>query len=260
MITTPQLSLADQVAIVTGGASGIGGSIVRSFLSAGAAVAVADVDLDAATRLAETLGDRAVPVQADVASAEGAQRMVSETAKRLGKATILVHAAAPPNRHGLALEMPLDAWVNVIAVILTGGYFAARAFAEQVIRQGGGGRIVNIVSTVVESPRVSSSAYCTAKSGLVALTRVLAMELAEHRINVNAVGPGLTRTPAMLARERPSYTAAFLRQVPLGRTGEPQDVANAVLFLVSPAADYITGQTLYVDGGYGAGKLSVQTS
>jgi len=118
-----------------------------------------------------------------------------------------------------------------------------------VVRQGGGGRIVNIVSTVVENPGLDSSAYCSAKTGLVALTRVLAMEFARHGITVNAVGPGLIRTSAVSERESPSYTQAFVKQVPLGRMGEPRDITNAALFLASSAADYITGQALHVDGG-----------
>ena len=250
--------LDGEVAVVTGGASGIGQAIVRTFVKAGAAAAVVDIDARAAGVFAATLGDRAAPVHADVAVPEEAERMVAETVAAFGKATILVHAAAPAERSGAALVMAPEAWARVVAVILTGGYLAARAFAAQVIRQGGGGKIVNIVSTVVESPRVESSAYCSAKTGLVALTRVLAMELAAHTITVNAVGPGLTDTPTVAARNLSSYNAAFLKEVPLGRTAAPQDIADAVLFLVSPAAGYITGQTLYVDGGYSAGKLSVR--
>ena len=258
MAAAAEQILDGQVAIVTGGASGIGRAILRSLAEAGAAVAVVDIDADAAGAVAESLGGRALPVRADVSLAEDAARMVQETVAAFGRATILIHAAAPPERQGAALAMAPETWARVIAVILTGGYLAARSFTEQVIRQGGGGRIVNIVSTVVESPRAGASAYCSTKTGLVALTRVLAMELAEHAITVNAVGPGLMLTPTILARNDESYTAAFLKQVPLGRLGEPADIANAVRFLVSPAAAYVTGQTLYVDGGYGAGKLSVK--
>ncbi len=250
--------LAGEVAIVTGGASGIGSAIVRALTDAGAAAAVVDLDEQAAATLARSLGERAVAVRADVSLPEDAERMVRETVAAFGRTTILVHAAAPAERSGPALVMKPEAWARVVAVILTGGYLAARAFAEQVIRQGGGGTIVNIASTVVESPRVDASAYCSAKSGLVALTRSLALELGRHAIRVNAVGPGLTTTPTVMASTTDSYREAFLRQVPLGRIAEPRDIAEAVRFLCSPAASYITGQALYVDGGYTAGKLSVQ--
>jgi NAD(P)-dependent dehydrogenase (short-subunit alcohol dehydrogenase family) len=258
MDTEAGTPLAGQVAIVTGGASGIGQEIVRTLIDAGASAAIVDVDGAGAEQLAASLGGRTTAVCADVSDADDVQRLVDETVAAFGKATILVHAAAPPERSGAALDMAPEAWARVVAVILTGGYLVARAFAAQVIRQGGGGRIVNIVSTVVESPRVESSAYCSAKTGLVALTRVLAMELAPHAITVNAVGPGLTLTPTVMARGLESYNAAFLKQVPLGRLCEPRDVAGAVRFFCSPLASYVTGQTLYVDGGYLAGKLSVR--
>lgn len=257
-------ALAGDVAIVTGGASGIGEAIVRAFAREGAKVVVADVGEQAAQRLAASFDGQVAAVRADLGVPGEAERMVQEAVAAFGKATILVHAAAPANRHGPMLEMAPDVWMNVIQVILNGGYLAARAFTEQVLRQDAasgttiGGRIVNIVSTVVHSPRVDASAYCTAKTGLVALTRSLALELGQYGIRVTAVGPGLTRTPTMVGRNLTSYNEAFLKQVPLGRLGESEDIAEAVLYLVSPAASYVSGQVLYVDGGYGAGKLSVK--
>jgi NAD(P)-dependent dehydrogenase (short-subunit alcohol dehydrogenase family) len=256
--------LAGDVAIVTGGASGIGEGIVRAFVREGARVLVADVSQEAAERLAASFDGQVAAVRADLGVPGEAERMVQAAVSTFGRATILVHAAAPAYRHGPLLAMPEDAWMNVIQVILNGGYLAAKAFTEQVVRQNEadgaptGGRIVNIVSTVVHSPRVDASAYCAAKTGLVALTRSLALELGQYGIRVMAVGPGLTRTPAMIGRNPESYNAAFLKQVPLARLGEVEDVAEAVLYVVSPVASYVSGQVLYVDGGYGAGKLSVQ--
>lgn len=253
-----QRPLSGEVVIVTGGASGIGEAIVRTLHADGAAAAIVDTATERAEALAAALNERTIAVTADVSSPEDARRLIAETVAAFGKATMLVHAAAPRERSGALLAMPVEAWARVIAVILTGGALVARAFSEQVVHQGGGGSIVNIVSSVVESPRSEASAYGSAKSGLVALTRVLAMELAPHAIRVNAVGPGLTLTPTVQATSSDAYNAAFLAQVPLARLGQPQDIADAVRFLVSPAASYITGQTLYVDGGYSAGKLSVR--
>ncbi|MBI3965988.1 MAG: glucose 1-dehydrogenase [Chloroflexi bacterium] len=252
------MELEGQAALVTGGASGIGGAICRTLAAGGANVLVADVDEGAAAKVAAQCEGRASAFRMDASVPADAAAAVAACAERYGACTILVHSAAPPDRHGPILEMLPERWGKVLDVILTGGYLAAVEFSKQVQRQGKGGSIVNIVSTVVESPRVNSAAYCSAKSGLVALTRVLAMELAPLGIRVNAVGPGLTQTPRMLSTNKQEYNTAFLKQVPLGRLGESQDIANAVRFLVSPAASYISGQSLYVDGGYGAGKLSVQ--
>jgi NAD(P)-dependent dehydrogenase (short-subunit alcohol dehydrogenase family) len=247
-----------EAALITGGASGIGTAIARTLASRGAHVLVTDVDEEAAQRAAEGCEGRASALRMDVSSPTEVSAAVDTCAQRYGVCTLLVHAAAPPIRSGPILEMPPERWATVLNVILTGAYLAAAAFARQVQRQGRGGSIVNILSTVVESPRVGSAAYCSAKTGLVGLTRVLAMELAPLGIRVNAVGPGLTRTPRVESHNRESYNSAFLKQVPLGRMGESQDIADAVAFFLSPTAAYITGQSLYVDGGYGAGKLSVQ--
>jgi NAD(P)-dependent dehydrogenase (short-subunit alcohol dehydrogenase family) len=251
------------IALVTGGASGIGEAIVRMLVNGGAQAAIVDLDRRRAATLAADLGGFAVAIEADISRSEEAERAVAETVAAFGRPNILVHAAAPLERSGPALEFSPAAWEKVIAVVLSGGYFAARAFARELTRDGRGrsahgGRIINIVSSVVNSPRVNAAAYCSAKSGLDALTRVLALELGPHGITVNAVGPGLTITPTVDAGTSAAYKAAFASQVPVGRLGEPNDIAEAVRFLVSPAAAYITGQTLYVDGGYTAGKLSVQ--
>jgi NAD(P)-dependent dehydrogenase (short-subunit alcohol dehydrogenase family) len=249
--------LADQVAIISGGASGIGEAIVRTMMEAGARVAIVDVNRTAAEKVAESLGDRALAISADVSVRADVERLVEKTASVFGPATILVHSAVPSNPTGNVLEMPLDDWERTIDVVLIGGLLLARAFAKRAIREGNGGRIINITSAVVERPRVNSSAYCSAKSGLTALTKVMALELGQYGINVNAVGPGLVGTQNLIANSSDAYRRTYLGQVPRARIGLPQDIANAVLFLASPVADYITGQALYIDGGYTAGNLTV---
>ena len=125
------------------------------------------------------------------------------------------------------------------------------------IKQGKGGKIINIASTAAANGRYAGGAYCAAKAGVVQFTKVLSMELGQYGITVNSVGPGLTETPANLEVSH-EYRANFLAQVPFGRRGQPSEIANAVLFLASPLADYVSGQVIYVDGGYSAGKLTVR--
>jgi NAD(P)-dependent dehydrogenase (short-subunit alcohol dehydrogenase family) len=250
--------LCDDVAVVVGGANGIGAAITQALIDAGARVAVVDVDLAAAKQLAAGFGGRAIAIQADVSSDAEVGAMISEAAAHFGRVTVAVHCANPRQPQTLALETPLEAWRSTMDVVLMGGFLLARHFAEQVMRQGGGGRIINITSGVVERPRVKSAAYCSAKSGLTGLTKVLAMELGPHGINVNAVGPGLTETAHLVATMTPAYKENYLQQVPKHRIGQPSDIADAVVFLASPAADYLTGQSLYVDGGYTAGSLLSQ--
>ena len=125
------------------------------------------------------------------------------------------------------------------------------------IQHGSGGRIVNIASTAANNARYAGGAYCAAKAGVVQLTKVMALELGEHGITVNAVGPGFTETPATV-ESSDEYRSNFLAQVPAGRSGRTSDIANAVLFLASPSAEYVSGQAIYVDGGYSAGKLTVR--
>ncbi|CAI7996698.1 3-oxoacyl-[acyl-carrier-protein] reductase FabG [Geodia barretti] len=153
--------------------------------------------------------------------------------------------------------MAEEDWDLVLDVNLKGQFLGCQAAGRRMIDQGTGGRIVNIASTAANNARYQGGAYCAAKAGVVQLTRVLALELGEFGITVNAVGPGFTETPATVETSD-EYRTNFLAQVPAGRSGRPTDIANAVLFLASPLAEYVNGQVIYVDGGYSAGKLTVR--
>ena len=157
------------------------------------------------------------------------------------------------------LEITEAEWDRIMAVNLKGAFLCSRAAARAMIDQGEGGRIISIASTAGENARVNSAAYSASKAGLLQFTRVLAMELGPHGVTVNAVAPGLTMTGSPVwSPPSEAYQKSFIEQTALGRTGTPQDIAEAVAFLASPQAGYITGQALFVDGGYSAGKLSVR--
>jgi NAD(P)-dependent dehydrogenase (short-subunit alcohol dehydrogenase family) len=238
------MTLDGQVALVTGAASGIGRAIATALAAQGARVIIGDLDGTRARQVAAELGEgKARACRVDVAAAVEA----------FGRLNILI------NNAGIGLHKPIveisdEEWQRIIAVILNGAFYCARAAARQMIAQGAGGKIVNIASTVAGGPRPNSGPYCAAKAGIVALTSVLAMELGPHGINVNCVGPGLTDTPLMQRGTTPAYRENFVKQVPLGRMAQPDDIADVAAFLCTPAARYVTGQTLFVDGGYLAGK------
>ena len=253
------MELDGKSAIVTGAASGIGREIAVTLAAAGAAVTVADRNLDGAEstarRIAES-GGKARAAAVDVTIAAQVDSMFADAAAAWGAVDILVNVA------GFALnspivEMPESDWDLVLGVNLKGQFLCCRAAGRRMMAQGTGGRIVNIASTAAGNARYAGGAYCAAKAGVVQLTRVLALELGEFGITVNAVGPGFTETPAT-QESSAEYRRNFLAQVPAARAGQPADIANAVCFLVSPAAEYINGQIIYVDGGYSAGKLSVR--
>jgi 2-deoxy-D-gluconate 3-dehydrogenase len=265
------LDLSGQVAIVTGGAMGIGRAITERLAEAEAAVMIADLDEAAARETAGHIaagGGRADAVRVDVANVDAMREMVARTVETFGRLDILVNNAGifP---FAAARDVSEEQWDRVLDVNLKGAFFAAQAAAERMIAQGHGGRIVNIASVDALRPTGNLAPYDASKAALVMLTRALALEYAPHDILVNAILPGEVVTPgAVKAGEslkaadqkgEPSErgvavaemtSAAFLARIPLRRLGRPDDVARVALFLVSRLADYLTGSAVVVDGGY----------
>ena len=253
------MNLSGKSAIVTGAASGIGREIALTLAANGAKVTVADINPEGAASVAGQIaesGGMAVVAQVDVTDSERVNSMVEAATSAFGSLYILVNVAGF-GFNSRIVDMREEDWDLVLGVNLKGQFLCCRAAARRMIEQGQGGRIVNIASTAANNARYEGGAYCAAKAGVVQLTKVLALELGEYGITVNAVGPGFTETPATV-ESSDEYRSNFLAQVPAGRSGRTSDIANAVLFLASPLAEYVNGQAIYVDGGYSAGKLTVR--
>jgi 2-deoxy-D-gluconate 3-dehydrogenase len=242
--------LDGEIAVITGGASGIGRAAAALFAAAGAEVVIVDRDGAAAAAAAAALEGRAMA--ADVADAAAVDRLFAELAGEGRRPTVLVNNAGIAIRKP-AVDLPLAEWDAVVAVNMTGMFLCARAAARLMIAAGKGGAIVNTASIMGLSggglyPNIS---YQTTKGAVVNMTRALAVEWAPHNIRVNAVAPTYVRTPfiaPLLAQ--PDLVARIEAMTPLGRLAEPREVAAAILFLASPAAAMITGHTLPVDGGF----------
>ena len=236
--------------LVTGAGSGLGGGIALRFAEAGASVAVHYRKSETgASRLVaeiEKLKRKAVAIQADVSRARDVAKLVEKTVAALGGLDVLVNNAGTYPVSPL-VEMREEEWDSVIADNLTSVHLCTQAAARHMMKNGGGA-IINIASIEAEKPAPGHSHYNAAKAGVVMYTRTAAQELGQHGIRVNAVSPGLIWREG-IEQAWPEGVEAYLRAVPLGRLGQPDDVADACLFLASPAARWITGANLVVDGG-----------
>ncbi len=252
----PQFNLDGQVALVTGAARGLGRAIALALAHAGADVALGlrDVKADAAlTSEIESLGRRALPLQMDVAHLNQIHSAVEEAERVLGKIDILVNNAgiAPTN---LAEEVTEEDFDRTLAINLKGTFFTSQAVGRKMIKQGRGGRIINMSSQAGFIALPTEAIYCMTKAGLAHLTKCLAIEWGKHNINVNAVAPTFIRTPGTEpALSDPAFHDDVVERIAaLHRIGEPVEVAGAVVFLASPAASLITGHTIVIDGGWTA--------
>lgn len=250
--------LGGRVAIVTGGGGGIAGAIGRRFAAAGAAVLVTDVNLDAATTVANSIvkaGGQAKPLKVDVGQPEDCERATAEAVAAFGKVTTLVNAAATITPDGTVDKLPLEAWYNTLQINLTGMFLMCR-FAIPQMRKAGGGTIVNIASSHSYIALHGRVGYCTTKAGIRHFTRVLALDHGPDNIRVNSISPGPIDTERALRRYGTHENSNKIRGPgqALGRTGTPEEVAEAALFLASDASSFVTGTDLLIDGGQTAFK------
>jgi NAD(P)-dependent dehydrogenase (short-subunit alcohol dehydrogenase family) len=244
--------LAEQIVVVTGGARGLGRAIVTKLAARGTALAILDVNADGAEQAAQEVrggGGRAVAYACDVSDPESVQRVAALVQAEFGRCDGLVNNAGILPKRTLA-EETADTWDLTMAINLKGPFLCTQKFGDLMREQGHGG-IVNIASIGGTVPTVGAGAYCASKAGILALTRQTALEWGEHGIRTNAVSPGYMHTP--MTKDR--YAVAGLKEqraamVPLGRIADPEDIAGAVVFLLSPEAAYINGHEIVVDGGF----------
>ena len=249
------MTLENQVALVTGGSRGIGKAIVLKLAGAGAKVAFVyrskAAEADALVAEVAALGGTAKAYQGDVADPETAGRIGAAVLAEFGRIDILVNNAGVI-RDGLFVRMEPSAWREVLATNLDGTFYFCKAVAELMVFKQRSGRIVNISSVAGTHVNAGQANYSASKGAVNSLTKVLAIEMGKRGITVNAVAPGFIETD-MSEAVRNKAGDIIKKAVPLNRLGQPDDIANVVLFLCSPAASYITGQVITVDGGLSLG-------
>jgi 3-oxoacyl-[acyl-carrier protein] reductase len=245
--------LGGKAAIVTGGANGIGREVALRLAAVGAAVLVADRDgagADAVAGEIEAAGGRAIGQAVDVRDPAGCEALIAVACEAYGRLDALVTSAGIAQSRPF-LQTSLDLWQETLAVNLTGTFLCCQAAAPAMIATGGG-RIITMASVSGQRGGIGRAAYGASKGGVITLTRVMAVELAQHNITVNAIAPGPVETPMIAALHTAEDRTAWLRNVPAQRYGTPAEVAAAVVFLASDEASYVTGHILNVDGGFGA--------
>src|SRR3982074_1835475 len=247
------MSLNGKVAIVTGGNSGIGRAIARSPRKAAANIdrdpSLRDEAADALESEISRLGAVAIGVEADVSRIAELQALIDATVAKFGRVDIMVNNAGVETRTSV-LDTAEDQYDKVLAINLKSAFFGTQIAATQMIKQGGGGRIINITSVHEDWPMPGNTAYCLAKGGMRMLTRTAGLELARHNILVVGVGPGAVATPINLSTMNdPAKLAQLDAAIPLGRMARPEEIASVVGFLAGDGASYLTATTIFADGG-----------
>jgi glucose 1-dehydrogenase len=255
------MSLKNKVAIVTGGNSGIGQAIVLELAQHGASVVIDYVAHPEATSALEQqivkLGSQSIGVAADVSKLADLQKLIDAAVSRFGRVDIMVNNAGIETRTSV-LDTTEAQYEAVMSVNLKSAFFATQIAARQMIKQGGGGRIINITSVHEDWPMPGNTAYCLAKGGMRMLTRTAGLELAKHNILVVGVGPGAVDTPINLSTMNdPAKLAALNAAIPLGRMARPSEIASVAAFLAGDGATYLTATTIFADGGIMQGSVGL---
>ena len=243
--------------LITGAGSGIGRAASLAFAEEGAAIAAADLRLEAAQATAsavEECGRKAVALQVDVTQPDSVRAMVEQAVAGLGSLDVLINSAGVREIVPF-LELPAEEWLKVIGTNLTGTFLCSQAVAQYLIAQSKGGKIINLSSVAGLMGVPNRAAYVASKHGVVGLTKEMGMELADKHIQVNAIAPGVVET-AMTAGyfDNPDIVASLKKAHPAGRWAQPEEIARLMLFLASDDADFMTGATIPIDGGFVAGK------
>jgi glucose 1-dehydrogenase len=247
------MSLNGKIAIVTGGNSGIGMAIVLELAKQGANIVIDYVAHPEATEALEkqvaALGDQAIGVQADVSKVADLQHLINAAVQQFGRVDIMVNNAGIETRTSV-LNTTEQQYEHVLAINLKSAFFGTQLAAQQMIKQGGGGRIINISSVHEDWPMPGNTAYCLSKGGMRMLTRTAGVELAPHNILVVGVGPGAVATPINLSTmQDPALMKKLDDAIPLGRMAKPEEIASVVAFLAGDGGSYMTATTVFADGG-----------